>query len=40
VRAAGEAVGTGLQDVDPQRIGIFTGSGQTGLESSEFFAAL
>jgi 3-oxoacyl-(acyl-carrier-protein) synthase len=40
VRAAGSAVGSGLQNVDPQRVGIFTGSGQTGLESSEFFAAL
>ena len=42
VIAASEAVSQagGLADVDPSRFGIYTGSGQTGLEPSEFFAAL
>jgi 3-oxoacyl-[acyl-carrier-protein] synthase II len=42
VLAASEAVAAagGLGIVDPGRIGIYTGSGQTGLEPSEFFAAL
>ena len=42
VLAASEAVARagGLTDVDPSRFGIYTGSGQTGLEPSEFFAAL
>ncbi len=30
----------GPDDVDPRRLGIYTGSGQTGLEPAEFFAAL
>ena len=40
--AASEAVSRagGLDDRDPRRVGIYTGSGQTGLEPSEFFAAL
>jgi len=42
VLAAGEAVAAagGFGGVDPRRIGIYTGSGQTGLEPGEFFAAL
>ena len=42
VLAASEAVSQagGLDEVNPRRIGIYTGSGQTGLEPSEFFAAL
>ncbi len=42
VLAAGEAIaGAGsLGDTDPHRIGMYTGSGQTGLEPSEFFAAV
>jgi 3-oxoacyl-(acyl-carrier-protein) synthase len=42
VLAASEAVSQagGLGDVDPSRFAIYTGSGQTGLEPSEFFAAL
>jgi 3-oxoacyl-(acyl-carrier-protein) synthase len=42
VLAASEAVAQagGLDTVDPGRLGIYTGSGQTGLEPSEFFAAL
>jgi 3-oxoacyl-(acyl-carrier-protein) synthase len=40
--AASEAVAQagGLDDVEPTRLGIYTGSGQTGLEPSEFFGAL
>jgi 3-oxoacyl-(acyl-carrier-protein) synthase len=42
VLAAAEAMAQagGGGDVDPRRLGIFTGSGQTGLEPAEFFAAL
>jgi 3-oxoacyl-(acyl-carrier-protein) synthase len=42
VLAAREAVAQagGLDDVDPGRLGIYTGSGQTGLEPAEFFGAL
>ena len=42
VLAASEAVSKagGLNEVNPSRIGIYTGSGQTGLEPAEFFAAL
>ncbi len=34
------AAGGPTADLDPRRIGIYTGSGQTGLEPAEFFAAL
>lgn len=42
VLAAGEALaGAGsLADIDPRRIALYTGSGQTGLEPAEFFAAM
>ncbi|MFQ5740604.1 MAG: beta-ketoacyl-[acyl-carrier-protein] synthase family protein [Acidobacteriota bacterium] len=43
VRAAKEAVagsGLDLAELDPYRIGIYAGSGETGIESSVFFKAL
>ena len=42
VLAASEAMSASgaAADVDPCRLGIYTGSGQTGLEPAEFFAAL
>ncbi|HEY6361085.1 MAG TPA: beta-ketoacyl synthase N-terminal-like domain-containing protein, partial [Vicinamibacterales bacterium] len=42
VLAAGEALATagGLGSTDPRRVAIYTGSGQTGLEPSEFFGAM
>ena len=43
IRAALDAVaasGLDLAAVDPQRLGVYAGTGQTGLETSEFFAAL
>jgi 3-oxoacyl-(acyl-carrier-protein) synthase len=42
VLAASEAMSASgaAADVDPRRLGIYTGSGQTGLEPAEFFAAL
>ena len=43
IRAALDAVaasGLDLASFDPHRIGVYAGTGQTGLETSEFFAAL
>ncbi|HLV01140.1 MAG TPA: beta-ketoacyl synthase N-terminal-like domain-containing protein, partial [Acidobacteriota bacterium] len=43
VRAAKQAVahsGVDLTRFDPYQIGVYTGSGETGLESSEFFRAM
>src|SRR5262245_42880866 len=42
VVAAGEAISGagGLASTDPRRIAVYTGSGQTGLEPAEFFAAM
>jgi 3-oxoacyl-[acyl-carrier-protein] synthase II len=42
VLAASEALAQAgrLDEVDSRRLGIYTGSGQTGLETSEFFAAI
>jgi 3-oxoacyl-[acyl-carrier-protein] synthase II len=42
VLAAAEAMSAAgaMGHVDPRRLGIYTGSGQTGLEPAEFFAAL
>jgi 3-oxoacyl-[acyl-carrier-protein] synthase II len=42
VLAAGEALACAgsLADTDPRRIAVYTGSGQTGLEPAEFFAAM
>jgi 3-oxoacyl-(acyl-carrier-protein) synthase len=39
-RAAISSSGIDLSSVDPYRIALYTGSGQTGLESAELFAAL